>query len=181
MPAFLFLIVMRRILAVIIASLVLACSSKETAAPILYEGPISEGENIFMQHTEKEKIKLVLKAKKYLEFQNGDREFPEGIYIEFYDDQGRLTSTLKANHAFFFKGDNKWRGRGNVEVINVEKKEQLNTEELFWKPDTRKIFTEKFVTIRMESEVLYGTGLDAAEDLSTYKISKPEGEFDVKD
>lgn len=134
-----------------------------------------------MQHTEKEKTKLVLQAKKYFEFPNGDREFPEGIYIEFYDDDGKLTSTLKANHAFFFKGENKWRGRGKVEVMNIEKKEQLNTEELFWKPDTKKIFTEKFVTIRMENEVLYGTGLDAAEDLSTYKISKIEGEFDVKE
>ena len=158
-----------------------SCTTKENAKPIIYEGPISEGENIFMQHTEKEKIKLVLKAKKYFEFQNGDREFPEGIYIEFYDDNGKLTSTLKANHAFYFKTENKWRGRGKVEVINVEKQEQLHTEELFWKPDTKKIFTEKFVTIRMENEVLYGTGLDAAEDLSTYKISKPEGEFDVKE
>ena len=163
------------------AFLTVTCSSQETTVPVVYEGPISEGDEIFMQHTEKEKIKLVLRAKRYLEFQNGDREFPEGIYIEFYDDNGKLTSTLKANHAFYFKADNKWRGRGKVEVINVEKQEQLNTEELFWKPDTRKIFTEKFVTIRMESEVLYGTGLDAAEDLTTYKISKPEGEFEVRE
>ena len=165
----------------VFAFLTVTCSSQETTVPVVYEGPISEGDEIFMQHTEKEKIKLVLRAKRYLEFQNGDREFPEGIYIEFYDDNGKLTSTLKANHAFYFKADNKWRGRGKVEVINVEKQEHLNTEELFWKPDTRKIFTEKFVTIRMESEVLYGTGLDAAEDLTTYKISKPEGEFEVRE
>ena len=68
------------------------------------------------------------------------------------------------------------------EVKNIEKKQQLNTEELFWTPNTKKIFTEKFVTIRLENdEILYGTGLDAAQDLSTYTITKPEGEFDVKE
>lgn len=184
MPAFLFLtmkqITIFFLLVTLVASLS-SCETKENIKVIIYEGPISEGENIYMQHTEKEKIKLVLQAKKYFEFPNGDREFPEGIYIEFYDEDGKLTSTLKANHAFFFKGENKWRGRGKVEVINIEKKEQLNTEELFWKPDTKKIFTEKFVTIRLENEILYGTGLTAAEDLSTYKISNLEGEFDVKE
>ncbi len=158
-----------------------SCSTKETAKPIIYEGPLREGENIVMQYTEKDQLKVVLKAKKFFEFQNGDKEFPEGIYIEFYDDLGKLTSILQANHAFYFKEEDKWRARGKVEVKNIEKNEQLNSEELFWKPTTKRIFTEKFVTIRQEDEILYGTGLDAAQDLSTYKISKPEGEFDIKE
>jgi hypothetical protein len=50
----------------------------------------------------------------------------------------------------YFKDENKWRRRGGkVEVINTAKQEQLNTEELFWKPDTKKIFTDKFVTIKL--------------------------------
>ena len=92
-----------------------------------------------------------------------------------------MTSTLKANQAYFFKEENKWRGRGNVEVKNIEKQQQLNTEELFWKPDTKKIFTDKFVTIKLESEVIYGIGLDAAQDLSYYTIKDPKGEILIKD
>jgi hypothetical protein len=68
-----------------------------------------------------------------------------------------------------------------VEVKNLEKQQQLNSEELFWNPETKKIFTEKFVTIKLENEVLYGTGLDALQDLSYYTIKKPEGEFVIKD
>jgi hypothetical protein len=45
----------------------------------------------------------------------------------------------------------------------------------------KKIFTEKFVTIKLESEVIYGTGLDALQDLSSYTIKKPEGDFEIKD
>jgi len=157
------------------------CSTQEATKPVLYEGPLSEAENVEMFYSEKDRVKVKLEAKKINEFQNGDREFPEGIYLEFFDDLGIKTSTLQANSAYYFKEENKWRGRGKVEVINTAKQEQLNTEELFWKPDTKKIFTDKFVTIKLQNEVIYGTGLDAAQDLSTYQIKNPEGEFTVEE
>lgn len=132
-------------------------------------------------YTENDKMKAKVVADVVYEFQNGDREFPKGLYLEFYNEFGKLESVLKANHAFFFKEENKWRGRGKVEVKNIETDEQLNTEELFWKPNEKKIFTESFVTIRQQGDVIYGTGLDAKQDLSDYKIRHPYGEFDVKD
>lgn len=159
-----------------------SCSTPEEAAkPVLYEGALREAENITMYYTENSLMKVLLKAKKINEFQSGDQEFPEGIYIEFYDDLGKITSTLRANSAYYFKEENKWRGLGDVEVINIEKQQQLNTEELFWKPDTKKIFTDKFVTIKLENEILFGTGFDADQDLSNYTMKNPEGEFEVED
>ena len=158
-----------------------ACTAKQTGEPVEYRGPLREATTVDMLYAEKDRIKIKLVAKRILEFKNGDQEFPEGLYIEFYDEFGNLTSTLKANHAFRFKKDNLWRGRGKVEVKNIEKKQELNTEELFWSPLTKKIYTDKFVTIRLESEVIYGTGLDALQDLSSYTISKPEGDFEIKD
>jgi LPS export ABC transporter protein LptC len=68
-----------------------------------------------------------------------------------------------------------------VEVKNVAKNEQLNTEELFWKPDDQRIFTEQFVTIRQQGDVIYGQGLTAKQDLSDYVITHPYGELDVKE
>lgn len=158
-----------------------ACTAKQTGEPVEYRGPLREATTVDMLYAEKDRIKIKLVAKRILEFKNGDQEFPEGLYIEFYDEMGNLTSTLKANHAFRFKKDNLWRGRGKVEVKNIEKKQELNTEELFWNPMTKKIYTDKFVTIRLESEVIYGTGLDALQDLSSYTIRKPEGDFEIKD
>ena len=161
--------------------LLASCSQQETTKPVVYDGPSREMENVDMLYTEKQTLKVKLQAKKIFEFASGDNEFPEGIYLEFYDETGLLTSTLRANSAYFFKAENKWRARGKVEVKNIEKGEELNTEELFWRPDKKRIFTEKFVTIKQHSEVLYGTGLDAAQDLSDYTITKPEGEIEVKE
>lgn len=158
-----------------------SCKVKEVSEPVEYRGPLQEAYDVDMLYAENDRVKVKLKAKRILEFKNGDREFPDGLYIEFYSPTGVMTSSLKANQAFYFKKENQWRGRGKVEVKNLEKNQQLNTEELFWNPATKKIFTEKFVTIKMENEVIYGTGLDALQDLSTYSIKKPEGDFVIKD
>ena len=158
-----------------------ACQQKEMPKIVEYNGPLREAANVDVLYTEKDHIKVKMQAKKILEFKNGDQEFPEGLYLEFFSDQGVMTSTLKANHAYYFKEQKQWRGRGDVEVKNIQKQQQLDTEELFWEPETKKIFTEKFVTITLESEVISGTGLDATQDLSSYTIRKPEAIFDIKD
>lgn len=158
-----------------------ACSNSELKEPVEYNGPIRKAENVELFYTEKNQVKVKMIAAELHEFHNGDREFPKGVYLEFFDEFGRLESTLRANHAFFFKKENQWRGRGKVEVRNVAKQEQLNTEELYWKPAEERIFTEKFVTIRQQSDVIYGEGLEAKQDMSSYRIKDPMGDFEVKE
>jgi LPS export ABC transporter protein LptC len=154
---------------------------KENTEPVLYSGPLREAENVTMLYAENDMLKMRMTGKRVLEFENGDREFPEGLFLEFFDETGKLTSTLVANHAYFFKREYQWRGRGHVEVKNLASQEQLNTEELYWKPDTKRIFTDKFVTIREATDVIYGMGLDAAQDLSDYTLGKTYGEFEASE
>ena len=162
--------------------LISSCGKQELKEPLEYTGPQREVENIETFYVVTDHIKAKIFADLVYEFENGDREFPKGIYLEFYEEgTDNLESTLKANHAYFFKSKNQWRGQGKVEVKNVAKNEQLNTEELFWTPTTKKIFTDKFVTIRQQGDVIYGQGLDAKQDLSDYIIAKPEGEFEVSE
>jgi LPS export ABC transporter protein LptC len=158
-----------------------SCNQADVKEPLIYDGPLRIGENVELYYTEDNRVKLKMIAALVYEFESGDREFPNGLYLEFYDEAGKLESTLRANEAYYFKKENQWRGRGKVEVKNLEKNEQLNTEELFWKPAEEKIFTEKFVTIRQQSDVIYGQGLEARQDMSDYIIKKPEGEFSVDD
>lgn len=158
-----------------------ACSQNEIREPVEYKGPLSEAEDVELFYSENNMVKVKLEAALLYEFKSQDREFPKGIYIEFFDEFGKLESTLKANEAYFFKKDNLWRGRGNVEVKNIKNNEQLNTEELFWKQTEKRIYTDKFVTIRQQGDVIYGEGLDAKEDLSDYTIHKLSGELEVKE
>jgi LPS export ABC transporter protein LptC len=166
---------------ILAGSIVASCSKTELKEPLEYTGPVSEAENVQMYYTEKDVIKVKMNTPLMYEFKNQDRECPKGIYLEFFDENGKLESTLKANHAYFFKEQNQWRGRGDVIVKNIQKNEQLNTEELFWKQADKKIFTEKFVTIRQGEDVIYGEGLDAKEDMSDYTINKISGTLTVKE
>ncbi|MCK6616103.1 MAG: LPS export ABC transporter periplasmic protein LptC [Cyclobacteriaceae bacterium] len=161
--------------------LTLACNTNENTQPLLYEGPLRQAEHVEMFYSEAQVVKVKMLADLVYEFQNGDREFPKGIYLEFFDETGTLSSTLRANHAYYFKNEDQWRARGKVEVINLAKNEQLNTEELFWRPTKEEIHTESFVTIRMQNEVIYGEGLEAKQDMSFYTIKKPQGEFTIEE
>jgi LPS export ABC transporter protein LptC len=172
---------MIRLLIVCIGLIAIGCNNSEVKAPVEYTGPLTRGQNVEYFYTENGRVKVKLIAAEVDEFANQDREFPKGIYIEFYNEFGQLESTLKANHAYFFKKEDQWRGRGKVEVKNVEKNEQLNTEELFWKPNEERIFTDKFVTIRQQHDVIYGNGLKAKQDMSDYVIEHPTGDFEVKE
>jgi LPS export ABC transporter protein LptC len=159
-----------------------SCNKTEVKKAIEYTGPLSEAENVELYYSESDEVKIKMLAELVHEFKNGDREFPKGIYLEFYDEFGKIKSTLRANHAYFFKKENQWRGRGKVEVKNIASDEQLTTEELFWKPAEEKIFTDKFVTIRQEKDIVYGTGLDAKQDLSSYTLREQvSAELEVKD
>ena len=163
----------------VLLALISSCDKPDSGKVQIYEGPIQEAENIIMQYSEKESVTTKIIAKKVSEYQNGDHQFPEGVFIEFYAEDGSVSSTLSANTAFYYKAEHKWKGQGNVVVRNLKKEEQLNTEELYWFPNTKKIHTDKFVTIRTGKEIIYGTGLDAKQDMSEYQILKPEGDFSI--
>jgi len=172
---------MNRVFFIVILSLLFSCKKTETKHLIEYTGPLREIEKMETYYSENDKVKVKVLADIVYEYKDGDREFPKGLYLEFYNEFGRIETVLKANEAHYFKEENKWRARGKVEIRKIEADEQLNTEELFWKPAEKKIFTESFVTIREQGDVIYGDGLDAKQDLSDYNIRNPKGTFDVKE
>jgi LPS export ABC transporter protein LptC len=171
---------MKKFFYFIILVVAVSCTQKENTVPQEYDGPLQQADDVELLYTENAAITVKMKTPLLYEFKTGDREFPKGIYLEFYDNKtGKLSSTLRANHAYYFKSEDKWRARGKVEVINQQKNEQLNTEELFWFPKKENILTEKFVTIRQQETVIYGEGLEAKQDMSTYSIIKPQGEIEI--
>jgi len=156
-------------------------SDKKSTEILEYEGPFQEADDLVMLYSETAQVKIRLKAKKLWEYENGDREFPEGIFMEFFDENGDISSTLRADEAYFYKEENKWRGRGDVEIRSLENNQQLDTEELFWKPGEQVMYTDKFVTITENGEVMSGTGMRAAQDFSWYGFGDPEGTFSINE
>ena len=89
-----------------------------------------------------------------------------------------MTAQIKCNNARYLTQKELWELNNNVEAIN-EKGDILNTEQLFWDAKKHLIYSEKFVKITTQSQVITGYGLEANEDLSWYEIKKPSGEIEI--
>lgn len=118
-------------------------------------------------------VRSDIKAPKQLEFANGNMEFPEGIEIQIFEKDGQLSTTLTADRGYLFKRENIFKGEGNVKVINLIKDQKLNSEELFWEPNKKKIYTEKFVTVQDGEGLWQGSGLEADETFTDYNLKNP--------
>lgn len=144
---------------------------------VSYNGPFMEVDDVETLFTDSSVLRIRLKANKQLEQYNGDRIFPKGVFVEFFDATGKKTSTLKANSGNYYKDQSLYVVRGNVVINNLEKQEQLNTEELNWDPETKKIYTDKYLTIKSPEKTIEATGMDAREDFSNYKLRQVIGEI----
>lgn len=107
-------------------------------------------------------------------------DFDEGLKIFFYNEEQRIESSLTADYGKAFEKEEELYLKDNVIVINT-KGEKLNTEELTWKKKERKIFSDKFVKIQTQDEIIFGEGLEALEDFSEYTIKKVKGTVKVAD
>lgn len=132
-----------------------------------------------MLYSDSAVVKVEMKSPLQNEYENGDRIFPKGIELIFFDTDGLVNSTLTANHAKLDKKTGLYIVRGNVIITGVKEYKKMNTEELYWNPATKRVYTDKFVRIETKEEILTGNGLDAAQDFKAYKILYPTGVFSV--
>ena len=76
----------RRLSCLLILFMVAGCDTSELKQPVEYTGPLRKVENVQSYYTEKDRIKAKLVAAEMQEFDNLDRSFPKGIYLEFYNE-----------------------------------------------------------------------------------------------
>ena len=172
---------MKFLIIILIALSIFGCKNKEIKTFKKYNGPMLIGYNIFTNYSDSGKVKLRMWAPEQHELESGDRIFPKGIKIDFYEKE-KVSSTLTAKYATFSKVTGIYTVRNNVEIKSVDNQKKLNTEELKWFPQQHKVKIEKdkFVRIQTPTEILTGMGLDANEDFKWYKITKIQGVFNVK-
>jgi LPS export ABC transporter protein LptC len=141
-------------------------------AEILY----SDSAKIQMK-IEAEQLDRYLQPKPYF-------EMPKGVHVTFFKTYPDVESELKSDYAIGFNningGIDSMEVKRNVVVIN-EKGDMLNTEKLTWNTQSKKIYTNEFVKITTQDEVIWGNGLDAEEDFSKYEIRQVKGQINIKD
>jgi len=142
----------------------------------LAEPGVERGKNIELFYSEYGNVKVRITAATVTRFltDNPYTEFNDGLKVDFYNDSLRVTSHLTANYGIRYENEMKTIMRNDVQVVN-ENNEHLSTEELIWDEKNHIIYSDKFVKITTPDQVIYGEGMEADEQLTTYKIKKPQG------
>lgn len=168
------------IIAYIFLLINLACNTKENNSLLKsYEGPISEMNEVQLTRSDSAKVKTILIANKLLEYSDGNMDFPKGIEIRFLKENGDIESKITAEKGFYNRKENLYFGQGNVIVENYEKKQKLTSEELYWNSNSKRIYSNSFVTIKENQKILNGTSFESNETFTNYTLHNSSGKIPI--
>lgn len=157
-----------------------SCKDEVKEEFVEYEGPILDIDNLAVLHSDSGRVKLKFSTAKQLEYQSGDKDYPKAVYVNFIDKNGVEYSQLRGDRGHYSKEKNLYKIAGNVFFNNRLLQQTLATEELFWDPSSKKIYSVKKVIINTPRESITALGgMDATEDFSRYTLRKPKGTFMV--
>jgi LPS export ABC transporter protein LptC len=152
---------------------------------VLQNQPIGEAENIDLKYTELKadttEVKLLanLLSPKMLDYSNrafAFSEFPEGIELKVYNDDGNKT-TITSEYAIFYTETDLIDLRGNV-VIATHLKDTLFTEQLYYNQKLEWVFTNERFVFKQISGKTNGYGFDSDKTFKKYQIHEFAGDFE---
>ena len=134
-------------------------------------------------YTDSGKLQLVLTAPLVEEYTNTQPpyyEFKKGIKVLFYDGQASPQGKVTAKYAKYTEEDHLWELKDSVVVIN-EGNDKLETEVLYWDQQKDLIYSDRFVRITSEDEIVLGTGFESDSHLNKRKIKNVSATIYLKD
>lgn len=165
------------------ALLFAACESKKDKIGAVYNGPFEIVNDLVVKYSEQGNMKVYVKTPKSLTYQNETRVFPDSVNISFFDSLGTVVTTLRSDSGRYDRNADVYIVMGNVRVVKSETKEILTTSELRWSPGTRKVSTDKALSVKntRTSEITNAIGMDAEQDFTRIKFRKATGIYKFTD
>jgi LPS export ABC transporter protein LptC len=141
--------------------------------------PLETAENIKIYYSTYGRLQMILEAPSMSRYvgDNPYMELTDGFLMVFYDSLNNESSRISARYAIQYERTKMIEARNDVVVENINNQEKMNTEELIWDQNRQLIFTDKFVKITTQEEVLYGDGFESDEGFTSWHIKNPKGTF----
>ncbi|MCB9285543.1 MAG: LPS export ABC transporter periplasmic protein LptC [Lewinellaceae bacterium] len=144
---------------------------------------VEEIRDFEMLYSDSARVRVRIKGPvmwRHIDEKNPRQEFPEGMQVEFFDPNFHVTSRLTSRYAVRYEQEGKIIVRDSV-VWTGQNNEKLETEELTWEEQGKKVYTNRFVVVRRDDEILWGHGFESDEDFSRSRIKAIEGRIKVED
>ena len=160
----------------------LACESnfKEVQKSNISEFvPTGDADSINIKYTDSGRIKSILISPKLLDYATLDfpfTEFPKGISVTLYDENGKKTF-VTSKYAISYKQTELIDLQGNVKITN-ESGQLFETEQLFFDQKNEWFYTEKRYKFTDPKGVSFGDGVDFSKDFKIINSQRISGEVE---
>ena len=134
--------------------------------------PFQTATDVQTEYTDSGKVQLVLETpliEKFTNTKSPYSEFKEGLKVLFYDGHPEPIARLSSKYAKYNDNTRIWELKDSVIAIN-EKNEMLETEMLYWDQTKELVYTDRFVRVTSDEQIVMGTGLEANSRFSSWEI-----------
>lgn len=106
--------------------------------------------------------------------------FPQGLFLEQFDNELRQNSKVNCDSATYFSEKKLWRLDGDVVMVNVARDSFL-TKQLFWDQRAKRIYSDTaFIRIVSKDRTIEGYGFSSNEQMTDYSIKRPTAIFSAE-
>ncbi len=141
--------------------------------------PSGDADAVNLKYTDSGKIKSILISAKMLDYANVEfpfTEFPKGIDVTIYDNQGKKTF-IRSNFAVSYKQTNIIDLQGKVKITS-ETGQMLETEQLYFDQKNQWFYTEKRFKLTDVKGSSTGQGIDFSKDFKVINSQRIIGEIE---
>ena len=182
------LITTKRILLVLLVLFIVGCNSRDVrlrtaavmdrkATPVIYATDV----NTIISDSGIVRYRIV--AKTWQVFDKADTpnwNFPDGIYLERFDENLKPDATVEADYAFYNEAEQQWLLQGNVKALNTVG-ETFETPLLYWNQKTESVYSDSSIVITREKSIIEGVGFRSNQSMTKYTILRPTGVFPIEE
>ncbi len=132
-------------------------------------------------YSQQAKMKAKLTAPLLMKYNQVDTpywEFPRSLHVEFFDDSLKVENQVNARYGKYIETRRLVFLKDSVVMFNL-KGDTLFCRELWWDQQKQIFYTDKAVRIHQPDKIVYGTGLEAAQNFGWFKTKEAHGFFRV--
>ena len=142
--------------------------------------PVETIKDFEIIYSDSSKVRVLLSASIMNRFNHEKKyvEIEDGLKVQFFDESGKKESELLSDYAIIDEENDVIQAQKNVVVRNVNG-DVLESETLNWSQKKQEIFTDDFIKITTDNEVIFGQGLVSNQNFTKYTIKKIKGTISI--
>lgn len=163
-----------------IGSLLTSCENDPSAVAAMFADQRPDAEIISgfsTIYSDSAQIKVRISGDLMLRYQEDGQfiqQFPNGVFVEFFDPNGDITSTLASKYGIRNEAEETVLVQDSV-VWLATKGDRLDTDELMWEAKNEKIYSDKFVRVIQGDKLITGVGFESNQDFTRSKVRAIQG------